>query len=115
MPELKEDNLSPITIDLTIADKGNMTEASLRALGDTIRIIMRRMFGGKSTMLPQINVRGKINQVKDFYRALHGEKKYLQSWTKLGLDNPQTIRSKYHLNKSVREFERSTGIKWPFK
>ena len=119
MPEIKEDNLSPIIVDLTMASKGAMTETALRALGDTIKIIMRKMFGGSSiggrSPGSGISVRGNRTQVKDFYKALHGEKRYMQSWTKFGLDNPKTIRSKYHLNKAIRNFERSTGIKWPFK
>ena len=115
MSELKEDNLSPIVIDLTMASKGTMTETALRAMGDAIKLIMRRMFGGGGSTSTGISIKGNRSQVQDFYKALSGEKRYMKSWTKLGLDNPQTVKSKYHLNKSIREFERSTGIKWPFK
>ena len=116
MPELKEDTLSPIIIDLTMAEKGEMSESALRALGDTIKLILRKMFAGSGSKTSMgVRIRGRKNQVKDYYRTLRGEKRYMQSWTKLGLENPQTIKSKYHLNKAVKEFERSTGIKWPFK
>ena len=73
---------------------------------------MGTMFGGAS--IP-VQVKGSQNQVRDFARVIGREKKYLSNYKKYGLDNPQTYKSKFSLDSAVKKFERSTGLKWPFK
>ena len=62
-----------------------------------------------------ISVVGSSSQVDSFFEALNGEKKYMQSYVKNGLNDSRTLQSKHALDKSVKSFERETGLKWPFK
>jgi hypothetical protein len=50
-----------------------------------------------------------------FEKAFKGERRYWRSAKKHGLDNPRTYESKYRLDRAVRNFEGSTGIKWPIE
>ncbi len=62
-----------------------------------------------------ISVVGSTSQVDSFFKALNGEKKYMESYVKNGLNDSTTLRSKYALDRSVKGFEKETGLKWPFK
>jgi hypothetical protein len=110
MEENKE--LQEIEINLNAVAEGKIDESFLRTFGWAIQKIMGTMFGGSS--IP-VQVKGNQTQVRDFARVLGREKKYLDSYRKFGLDNPQTYKSKFSLDSAVKKFQRSTGLKWPFK
>ena len=95
-------NLNPETID----------EGYLRALGFQIEYILKQMFGGSSIAG---RIRGTQSQVSSFARALGNERRYLNAFEKYGLADPRTLGNRHKLERAVANFERSTGIKWPFK
>ena len=97
----------PIVIDFTKID-----ESFLVSMGARLRLILNALFTGE--YFP-VSVRGSSSQIDSFIRALGGEKRYLSSLSQYGLDNPKTLRDRYKLNKSVKSFERDTGLVWPFK
>ena len=107
-----DQELQTLEIDLNANNKGAVNESFLVMFGAAIKNIMNSMFGGSS--IP-VTVKGSQTQVRDFARVLGREKKYLDNYKKFGLDNPQTYRSRYSLDSAVKKFERSTGLKWPFK
>ena len=107
-----ENELQEYEIDLNAASMGEVNESYLRMFGTAIKGIMNSLFGGGS--IP-VTVKGNQTQVRDFAKVLGKEKKYLDTYRKFGLDNPRTYRSRYALDSAVKKFERSTGIKWPFK
>lgn len=99
-------------IDLNANAKGQVNESFLRMFGWAIKSIMNSMFGG--SQIP-VTVKGTQSQVRDFAKVLGKEKSYLEKYKKFGLDSPQTYKSRYALDSSVKKFERGTGLKWPFK
>jgi len=107
---IQEDKLAPIVIDLT--QKNNIDESWLRMFGENIKGILKAMFGNVSF---PVQVKGTSSDVRSFTRALGGERNYISALEKYGLDNPRTFRSKSELTKATSQFERDTGIKWPFK
>jgi hypothetical protein len=110
--EQHEGELQVIEIDLDIMNKGELTESWLSMFGGAISAIMKRMFGGAA--IP-VKVRGNKDQIRDFARTIGREKKYVRSAAKYGLNDPRTYKNKFNLRQSVKKFERSTGLKWPFK
>jgi len=62
-----------------------------------------------------MNITGTPTQVDAFTRALAGERKYLNSYLKHGLNDQRTFNSRHSLGKSVKKFENETGLRWPFK
>ena len=107
---IQEDKIAPIVIDLT--QKTELDESWLRMFGENIKGILKAMFGNVSIPL---EIKGSQSDVNSFVRALGGEKKYISTLKRYGLDNPRTNKSRANLNKATSDFERQTGIKWPFK
>jgi hypothetical protein len=105
------DKIVPIHIDLTKSNQLN--ESWLEMFGSTIKLILQRMFG-QDVFLPPISVTGDQYQVESFAKALAGERRYFDSYVRHGLNDPRTYRTKYELESAVYNFERDTGIKWPF-
>jgi len=106
------EDLVPILIDLGSSRRGDLDESFLRMFGSGIQAILSRMFGGPSV---PVSVRGTRSQIDSFSKVLSREKKYLESWQELGLDNPATYKNKFKLDSAIRQFERKTGLKYPFK
>lgn len=106
------DKLVPLVLDLTIGENKKLNESFLKMFGGLIKVLMQRMFGMPT---PPITIKGTQQQIDALKNALSYEKKYMQTFYSLGLDNPQTYRSKAELDKATASFERITGLKWPFK
>ena len=109
---LNEGKLTPMVLDLNALKNGNLDEGLLGMFGAWIEYFMRGIFGGWA---PNIQVKGSKSDVEAFARAINGEAKYMDAVRRYGLDHPTTYKSKAKLENSVKNFERDTGIKWPFK
>ena len=109
---INEEKIVPIVIDFGEIAKGKIDESWLATFGSAIKMILNRMFGG--TNIP-VSVRGSKREIETFTRAIGAERDYIASFRKYGLDNPATYRTKSVLNQKVAKFERTTGLKWPFK
>ena len=110
MEELREDELTPIVIDLTNGDK--LDESWLKMMGFGIKTILNQMFGGSGV---PVSIKGNQRDVTSFTKALGSEKRYMDSLRRHGLDNPKTFKNKSKLTRAVSDFTRKTGLKWPFK
>tara|TARA_R100000005_G_C4882097_1_gene133254 strand:- start:30 stop:377 length:348 start_codon:yes stop_codon:yes gene_type:complete len=114
---LNEDKLDNVVIDFAELRDNQLNESFLAAFGNWVKLILNRTFGqGKGSFLgPSVKVRGTRAEVNAFAKALGGEKKYIEAVRKHGLDDPKVTSNKAKLNKAVKAFEKTTGIKWPFK
>ena len=112
MNELEDRELAPIVLDLGVARRGELDESFLSMFGGAIEMIMKRMFGGSAV---PVQVKGTRSEINSFASAMGQEKKYMKTAARYGLNDPRTYKDKYKLRKSVKSFERKTGIKWPFK
>jgi hypothetical protein len=79
-----------------------------------VYFLMKSLYDGNDTDA-KLNLVGNQNQILAFFSALQREKRYMDSYTKHGLDSAHTMTSKYELDKSVKKFEYETGLRWPFK
>lgn len=105
-------DLAPIIIDLGIHRRGELNESWLAMFGGAIEMILGKMFGSPSS---PVKVRGTRNEIDSFSKTLRGEKKYIEAAARYGLDDPRTYKNKYKLDQAIKNFERTTGIKWAFK
>jgi len=101
-----------IVIDLSSQKKTLNEVFWYRMFGNYIQSILKAMFGNYNIPL---SVKGNKSQIASFADVLGKEKRYMDSFRELGLNNPSTYRNKLKLNKSISEFERATGIKWPLR
>lgn len=62
-----------------------------------------------------LTVRGTTDQVESFFQALRNEKRYMDSYTKYGLNDSRTLNNHHKLMGAVSQFEKETGLRWPFK
>ena len=95
-----------------VIDLNSLNESMLVAMGAQLRLVLNALFTGE--YFP-VSIRGTQNQIDSFVRTLAREKRYLSSLSQYGLDNPKVFKDKYRLEKSVKSFEKDTGLVWPFK
>jgi|TARA_E500000305_G_C3998589_1_gene225985 hypothetical protein len=114
--DMKKQNLDedivPIVIDLSAARNGQVNESFLRQFGDSIKLLMKAMFG---TGRVSASIRGSQREIEAFKNTLANERNYIRAYQRYGLDDPRTFRNKGKLKSTISKFERETGIKWPFK
>ena len=122
-----------------------LDESFLRMFGETIKTVLRRMFGKIPTpeeyknlvsenegddLTPQdkqqpdlqkepdeefeLVVTGTDEEIASFLTALKAEHQYMDTYLQLGMDDENTRETKYLLNDAVEEFERTSGLLWPF-
>ena len=92
--------------------EGKLDEGWYLMFGALLRWIMPSLY--KGTLLP-LKIKGSDDEVRSFANVLSREKNYLTSWKDNGLDSPMTYQHKGTLDLAVDKFERTTGLKWPFK
>lgn len=80
-------------------------------MGGAIKILLGMMGFGNNFGVP-VKIKGNQSEVRSFTRALNSERRYMDAVKKYGLDNPNTYKSKYRLDKAVQGFEKTTGLKW---
>ena len=108
----KPNDLVPIEINLNPTEADMLNESWLAMMGGAIQTILTGMFGGKT--IP-VRISGTRKQVDSFKSALGNEARYLKAMKRYGLDKPETLKTKAQLDRSIINFERDTGISWPFK
>lgn len=99
-------------IDLSASRKKQVNESFLEMFGTGVKMIMQRMFGDSS--IP-VTIKGTKREIETFGKTLDRERRYIKAYKDYGLDDPRTYKNKAKLEKSVKDFERTTGLNWPFK
>ena len=129
-------------INFNKLNNNQLQESFLRMFGETIKIVLKRMFGkipspeeyrtmvaegddltpeDKQNPMAQrapekldLLISGTDEQIASFVDALKAEHKYMETYLQLGMDDENTREAKYLLNDAVESFERTTGLLWPF-
>lgn len=108
----ESNDLAPIKIDLNAAKKGELNEDYLGQFGAAVGMLLKAITQGYRV---PVSVTGHERDVEKFVKTLSREKNYMSNFNKHGLNHKSTYSSKYKLDKAVKDFEKSTGLKWPFK
>ena len=100
------------TFNFSDSRNGQLNESFLTQFGEIAKIALERALG-----ISDINVllKGSRGEVESFYKTIQGEKTYLENYLKYGLNNPSTYKSKSYLENAIKNFERNSNLKWPFK
>ena len=107
-----QDDLTEEVLDLGAARRGELSESYLTSMGTVLKMALERMFAGGGGSMKATGTRRELDSLK---KTLAGEKKYMDSFVKHGLGDSRTSANKKELQRAVREFEKTTGLKWPFK
>ena len=100
-------------IDLGVHRRGEINETFLRSFGMAIQTMIQWMFGD-NVFFPK-KIKGTQSEVNSFLRALSREKKYMKSYKQHGLGDKRTYDNKHKLDAAIKDFEKETKLKWPFK
>tara|TARA_B100000214_G_C23674126_1_gene493343 strand:- start:147 stop:524 length:378 start_codon:yes stop_codon:yes gene_type:complete len=111
-----------------------LTESWMRAMADWNKTLLKYLYGKDVTMTADVTahknlfkeeendgqslkfvIRGEVEDVKAYSKAIMAEKDYLDHFIKHGPDHPRSQKSKELLDQAVANFEEVTGITWPFK
>jgi hypothetical protein len=103
-----------LDLDELKKEENSLNENLLRMYGVQLELILKQMFG-IPIFGPNAVVRGSKKDLESLAKTLGSEKKYLESVKKFGLDNKNTYQSRSKLDRAVKGFEKTTGLKWPFK
>ncbi len=114
MQNINEEELDQV-IDLGLNRKGELNESALRMLGARIKLALERMFTPITAGVSKLKVKGSRKEIDSFFSALKSEKKFMDVYTKYGLDDPRTVKNAASLRRATSGFQSATGIKWPFK
>ena len=133
------EEILPIKINLNIKKENKLDEGSLATFGNMTKSILGYIFGTRAEQAayrfmthgavpvigvneelkddqgaPRIKISGTPGQVSAFTEALSNEKDYMLAYMEHGLNDPKTLSTRHSLNRAVEEFEKQTGIRWPF-
>jgi hypothetical protein len=92
-------------------EQAQLNENFAMLFGGWAQYLMRAMFGDLN--IP-VQVTGTQREIESLAKALRSEQGYLNLVSKYGLDDERTYSSKSKLDKAASNFERETGLKWPF-
>lgn len=109
---LQEDTVRTPVLNLNDFKGNSLNEGMLGMFGAWIEYALKGMFGGWGSNL---KVLGSKRDLEAFAKTIGGEARYIQAAKKYGLDHPTTYKNKSSLEVAVRNFEKETGIQWPFK
>jgi hypothetical protein len=99
-------------IEMLKEQKEVLNEGFFDMFRSWVKFILQTVLGDFS--IP-VSVKGNPREVEAFAKAIQGEKGYIDSIKRYGLNNKATYNSRSNLAKSIKGFERETGLQWPFK
>ena len=102
-----------IEINLNHQNVTTINESIYSTFSNDVYFLMQSLYNGRAPDL-KISLSGNQGQIMSFFTALQREKRYMDAFTKHGLNDAQTMSSRYQLEDAVRKFEFETGLRWPF-
>tara|TARA_R100001015_G_C4600834_1_gene155766 strand:+ start:616 stop:966 length:351 start_codon:yes stop_codon:yes gene_type:complete len=112
-----------LVIDLEKA-KVTLHEGWNEMLGAWTKTILRHMYGKDVNVVANLNeeesstkfkITGKYKDIKSYAKAIAAQKEFLDAYKEFGSDHPQAAKKREELRADVSNFERVTGLSWPFK
>tara|TARA_Y100000310_G_C20682897_1_gene817097 strand:+ start:2502 stop:2822 length:321 start_codon:yes stop_codon:yes gene_type:complete len=105
--------MSDEKIIIDLRNKQPLNERLFTQLGAKIRGIMLDLYHMGFDV--PLTIKGTQSQIDSFFKALKGEKRYMDSYIKHGLGDDRTLSDRHRLMGAIEKFERETGLRWPFK
>ena len=115
-----------IVIDLS--KRKLLKETWMEMLGSWSKSLLKMMYGDDVQVVANVNeeeeervsgpkfiIRGKHKDVKAYADAIVREKQYLDMYLQHGKEHMQTAKARERLVQATDNFERATGLLWPFK
>jgi len=111
---MKDKDIVEITFDFEKMRGNLLKEDLLIFLKFWVGKMLRLLLGDINVAMP-VKIKGTPGEVKSFVNALSKEKSYVESYRQYGLDDPKTFQSRGRRTRAIADFERKTGLTWPFE
>ena len=103
--------IKPIRIDLN-QKESLMENFNVTDIANAIRLVGTALSG--MGPIPSLSISGTSSQISSFIELVAREKRLYDAYTRHGLDDPRTHQNQVQLQYAAMQFERETGIKYPF-
>lgn len=114
--DLVEPDQEKIIIDLNMNANGTLNETLFGAFAGITKWLLKTTLDiDLDKWRVPVGFRGSNSQVKSFQKAFRGERKYIRAAKRFGLDDARTYKNKFALERSIKRFESTTGLKWPIE
>jgi hypothetical protein len=109
-------------IVINVSKKHLLAESSMSQFAAQLRALLRNVLSldayralirEEDEATPTFVIKGSKEDVKAFADALDKEKQYAKDYMEHGLGSPELTDTKLELEKSIHNFEKTTGIIWP--
>ena len=108
--------LKDIHINLETLKSDTLHESAVVRMAADLKYLLFHMAGPSANLFPRgVKVSGSRVDLQNFSRVMAKEKNYMDSYLKHGLNDPRVLNDRHKLEKAIFNFEKETGIKWPFK
>jgi len=105
------DNLVPVKILLDPQER-LMENFNVTDIANGIRSVVSALSG--MGPIPNLSISGTSSQISSFVELIAREKNLYDAYVRHGLSDPRTHQNQVHLQYAAAQFERETGIKYPF-
>lgn len=103
--------MKPIRIHLDqkecLMENFNVTD-----IANAIRLVGTALSG--MGPMPNLSISGTSSQISSFVELVAREKRLYDAYVRHGLSDPRTHQNQVQLQYAAMQFERETGIKYPF-
>tara|TARA_R100000152_G_C6651269_1_gene92825 strand:+ start:317 stop:643 length:327 start_codon:yes stop_codon:yes gene_type:complete len=108
MESIKEDKISKIIVHFS----KDLNEEYMKNFAYKVGQILKAIATGKHA---PVSVSGEADKVRAFAKAIGHEMKYINALESSNTGDPKVMDMRHALEESIKEFEKSTGIKWPVR
>ena len=114
--ELVQPDQQRIVIDLNMNANGTLNETLFGAFAGITKWLLKTTLDlDLDKWAIPVAFKGSQSQIRSFKKAFRGERQYIRAAQRFGLDDPRTYRNKFGLQRSIKRFEQTTGLKWPIE
>ena len=118
--------LVPVSINLTQLKASQVNESYVAEFAADIKYLLRHVLAkpiyptleeqeGEDTATPNVIIKGTKADLEAFANTINKEKEYALEYIESGLGSAPVSKAKLELEKSIYDFEETTGIKWPVR
>lgn len=117
--------LNPININLYKLKTKHLQESSVAQWAADVKYILNHVLSKplwpvleqeeKNNDKPPVVIKGAKEDLSAFADTINKEKEYALEYLEKGIGHPTLSDIKLELEKSIHNFEKTTGIKWPLR
>jgi hypothetical protein len=117
--------INTIKFDFVKLKSGQLNESSIAQWAADVRYILRHVLAKpifpkleeqeEQEEQPKVVIKGSKEDLQAFADTINKEKAYALEYLESGFGSPELSDIKLELEKTIHNFEQTTGLKWPLR